>query len=68
MLLCVSQRAYNPGWIKPSVSKDKWRKKHTLPPPFLNTLIQHQYECAKCNLLERQHGRPIKMFNVNATL
>lgn len=26
MLLCVSQMEYNPGWIKPSVSKDKEEK------------------------------------------
>ena len=29
MLLCVSQRDYNPGWIKPSVSKEKAMAPHS---------------------------------------
>lgn len=64
----VSVRGPTIRMDEPSISKDKWRKKHTFPHLFLNTLIQHQYECAKCNLLERQHGRPIKMFNVSYPL
>lgn len=67
MLLCVSQRDYNPGWIKPSVRISEG-KNIPLPHLFLNALTHHRYACAKCSLLERQHGKPIKMLNVNATL